>query len=377
MSLAPLLVLLTCLVASVSYIGAVTQSALAVFVLPTVLLVGVVTMRLRSRPGPALVTVLLVSAAVGQGVNVASGQFQGSVARSAGVAALATGISVVLSATRRPALFLLPVAAIVAWALALGAGARVELVAMVTAGVALVALAAVERDLRLFMRPPRMAGSVLLALLFVVGAGVIAAQYQLHHDSRRAASPFRETLATTIEPPKILSLTRHPPPSATKAVPAQPAPVAAPTTHHSRLHEVLRELLWVLLAVVVALVLGLLARLLWVALAWRRFHRRLSRVQPPEAGAWTWTLARLERLGSRLPSHVSPDVASTLADLPRPVRDLADIVAPAVFAPGPSRVSADVWLHAQAAVEDARRSTRGLHRHRAYWRSPAVRTRAH
>jgi hypothetical protein len=380
MILGPLLVLLTCLVASVSYIGAVTQSALLTFVLPTVLFVGLMALRLRSRPGPGVLTTVLLAGAVGEGVNIASGQFQGSVARSAGVAGLATGLAVVLGATKRPALFLLPVAGIVAWALALGAGARVELVAVVTAGVALVALAAVERDLRLFVKAPRMAGIVVLAMLLVVAAGVIAAQYQLHHDGRRAASPFRETLATTIEPPKILSLTRHPPPSATKAVPAPPVSAATPVNQHPRLHQLLKELLWLLLAILVVLLLGTLARLLWVALAWRRLRRRLQRhVVPTEAGAWSWTLAALERLGSPVAQQVSPDVAlSDAVPLSKPVRLLAAAVAPAVFAPAGSVFpTVDAWLHARDAIGDAWKTAGRLDRLQARWRTPRGRARAH
>jgi hypothetical protein len=380
MSVAPLLVLLTCLVGSVSYIGAVTQSALAAFVLPTVILVGVAALRLRFRTGPALAMVVVLSGSLGEAVNIASGQFQGSVARSAGVAGLATGAALVLSATRRPALFLLPVAAIVAWALALGAGARVELVAVVTAGVALVTLAALERDLRLFVKAPRTTGSVLLAVLLVVAVGVVAAQYQLHHDARPAASPFRQTLATTIEPPAFLSLTKHPPPSATNAAAAVPSPVAAPPNHHPRLRQLARELLWGLLGLVVLLFLGLVSRLLWVSLAWRRMRRRLLRsVESSEAGAWAWTLATLDRLGSPVAAHISPDVAmSDAVALSGPVRVLAAAVAPAVFAPVSGAVPAlDAWRQAKAAVEDAWGSASQLRRLRAHWRTPRRSTRAH
>jgi hypothetical protein len=378
MTLGPLLVLLTCMVASVSYVGAVTQPALATFVMPTVLLAGLVALRLRSRQGPAVVTTVLLAGAAGEVVNIASGQFQGSVARSAGVGALATGLAVVLGATKRPALFLLPVAGIVAWALALGAGARVELVAVVTAGVALVALAALERDLRLFVKAPRMAGSVVLAILLAVAGGVLAAQYQLHHVGRSAASPFRETLATTIEPPKILSLTRHPPPSATKADPAQPPPTAPGGTHHPRRHQLLRELLWVVIGVFALMILALLTRLLWVSFAWRRLRRHLlRRTQPIEAGAWTWTVATLDRLGSPMAMHISPDLAASGAfEFSEPVRAVAQAVVPAVFAPSHAVPNVDVWLQARTAVDDAWRATGRLRRLRARWRTPRRPARA-
>lgn len=378
MTLPPLLVLLTCVVASVSYIGAVTQTALVTMVLPLVVAVGVVACSMRTRRFAAVVTVGLLAGAGGEAVNILSGNYQGSVARSAGVASLAAGLAVVASAGRRPALFLLPVAGIVAWALALGAGARVELVAVVTAAVALLTLAAVERDRRAFVTPPRLAGSVVLAFLLAAAAGVFAAQFQLRHDSRPAASPFRETLATTIEPPKIFSLTRHPPPSATKADPAQPAAAAPGGTHHPRLHQLLRELIWVLLGLITLMVLGSLMRLLWVSLAWRRLRRRLlRRSQPAEAGAWTWALATLDRLGSPTPVHISPDMASAGGfELSEAVRALAQTVVPAVFAPSPAVSTDDVWLQARTAVDDVWRSTGRLRRLRARWRTPRRPARA-
>jgi hypothetical protein len=367
------LVLLASLVASVSYIGAVTQGALVTMVLPLVFVVGVVALRLRSRRLPALLAVVLSAGVGGELVNLLSGQFQGSVARSAAVAALAAGVAVFLSSSRRPALFLLPLAVIVAWALALGAGGRVGLVAVVTAGIAVVALAAVERDHRLYVVTPRVAGSVGLALLLVAAAGVMGAEYQLHHDGRRAASPFRQSLATTIEPPKILSLTRHPPPSATQAVPSPPTPRVTVPNDHQRLHQILREMLWGLLTLLLLLATVLVLRLLWVSLAWHRLRVRLQRrEQPTEAGAWAWTLASLDRLGSPVAPHVSPDVASSEATaMPELVRVLARSVVPAVFAPASVMVAApEAWSHARAAVDHAWHSCGRVRRLRARLRTP-------
>jgi hypothetical protein len=374
MSIAPLLVLLTCVVASVSYFGAVTQSALATMVLPLVVVVGVLAMRLRGLV--AVWTVVLVAGAGGEVVNLLSGTTQGSVARSAGLASLATGLAVVLSATRRPAFFLFPVAAIVAWALALGAGGRVELVSIVAAGFALFALAAVERDRRAFVAPPRIAPSVLLAVVLLSAAGVFAGQFQLHHDSRPTASPFRETLATTIEPPAILSLTRHPPPSATQFVPP-PAPVVS---HHSRLRYVVREFVWVGLGLLAGMVAVVVARLLWVALSWRQLRRRLERrVDRAEAGAWVWVLASLDRLGRPLPAHISPDVAMAAATgVTEPLRALARVVSPGVFAPASGTLaSSGIWPQAHVVVHDAWSSASRIRRVRAHWQAPRRARRAH
>lgn len=377
MSIAPLLVLLTCLVASVSYIGAVTQAALVTMVLPLVVAVGALACWMRAQPIAAVWTAVFVSGSGGEAVNVLSGNYQGSVARSAGAASLATGLALVASASRRPALFLVPVGGIIAWALALGAGARVELVAVVTAALGLLTLATVERDRRAFVTPPRLAGSVLLAFLLVVAAGVFAAQFQLRHDGRAAASPFRESLATTIEPPAILSLTRHPPPSATQTVPP-PAPKVAAAEHRSRLPSLLNKLLWAFLALLALLAVALLTRVLWVALAWHRLRRRLQRrVIPPEAGAWAWVVATLERLGSPLPMHVSPDVAMAAeGDESDSLRDLARAVTSVVFNV-PGAESSDVWNQAQEVADGAWNSSGRLRRIRAHWQGPRRAARAH
>ena len=373
MSLAPLLVLLTCLVASVSYIGAVTQSALATMVLPMVLAVGALATLLRARPPAAVLTVVLVSGAGGEAVNILSGNYEGSAARSAGVASLATGLAVVVSATRRPGLFLCPVVAIVAWALALGAGARVELVAVITAAFGLLGLAAVERDRRTFVSPPRLAGGALLSVILLVATGIFAAQFQLHHDSRPAASPFRESLATTIEPPAVLSLTRHPPRSATQSVPPPPEASLVAKRGHSRVPQVLRGLLWGGISLLGILLVAAIGRMLWVSLSWHRLRRRLERrVLPVEAGAWAWTLASFERLGAPLQVHISPDIAMANSESPsESFRAFAGAVAPVIFiSPGAETLSSDIWHQARAVVDEAWMSAGRSRRVKARWQVP-------
>ncbi|MCW2573523.1 MAG: hypothetical protein JWO88_3581 [Frankiales bacterium] len=379
MTLRPLLVLLTCVVASVSYIGAVTEVALVVMVLPIAVGVGVVAAGLRAHPLASVGTVLLLSGFASEAVNVLSGEYQGSVARSAAVAGLGTGTAVILSGTRRPALFLLPVLAIVAWALALGAGGRVEFVAVATAALALVALTAAERDRRYYVVPPRQMASVLLAVVLLTAAGVFAAHYQLSQVERSAVSPFRDSLATTIEPPAILSLTRHPPPSATQSSPAPEAPSPA-SANHPRLREVLRDLLWVVVGIAILGSAFLVVRVLWVGLAWRRLRRRLERkVSPPAAGAWMWAVAAHGRVGLAPAPHMSPDVVA-LPDAPGSpsLKALAAAVAPMVFSTTPTEASVvDVWPQAVDAAREGWRSSSRLRRARARWHGPRGKVAAH
>jgi hypothetical protein len=380
-----LLVLLTCLAASLCYIGTVTEGALVTLLLPTVAVVGLLAVRLRDRPLRALVLVLVVTAVASEAVNIASGAYQGPAARSTMVAALATGLAVVLSGTRRPASFLLPVVAVVAWSLALGAGGQVQLLAVITAGLALVALAAVEREQRTFVVPPRSSASLLLALLLVIGAGVFASLFQLHNDGRQAASPFQKTLARTITPPAFLSLSNGSPAprvSSSTAPPTSSAQTASPSAaadaRRSKVRRIVRKLLWAVLGLVAALIVAVAGRLIWAAWAWRRLYARLLRgAAQPEAGAWLWTVAHLSRAGIVLPAHSSPDrIAAGALDglsepLHQPVQQLARTVAPVVFAaPGTVLRAEDVWSMARSAADTAWSSAGRLRRTHARWRLP-------
>jgi hypothetical protein len=375
-SVAALLVALTCVVASVSYIGAVTQGALASMLLPVVLLAGLVAGRFRDRPIGGLLAAGTTALVGGEVVNVLSGNFQGPVARGTFVAALLTGVAVLVTGRRVAAAFLLPVVGILAWALALGAGGRVELVAVVTAAFALLSLAAVERERRSFESPPRTAPSVLAGLALVAVAGVFAGRYQLAHDHRTPASPFRSTLSTTVIPPAVLSLTRHPPRSATAPLPTRdpriPAVVQA-SASPSLLHRVLLRVGEAFAGLLALALLGLLLRLFWVAVAWKRLGRRLRRrSEPTEAGAWAWALATLDRLGQPVSPSLSPDLAAEPeAALSDQLRELAQTVTPAVFGPPRDASHGTVaWSQAKAVHDDAWKTAGRWHRARARCVSP-------
>ncbi|MCU1621244.1 MAG: hypothetical protein JWL79_89 [Frankiales bacterium] len=381
---ASMLVLIACLAASVCYIGTVTEGALVTLLLPTVTVVGLLAVRLRDRPLRALVFVTVVTVVASEAVNVASGAYQGPAARSTAIAALATGLAVVLSGTRRPASFLLPVVAVVSWSLALGAGGQVQLLAVITAGLALLALAAVEREQRVFVVPPRWSASLLLALLLVIGAGIFASLFQLHNDSRQAASPFQKTLARTITAPAFLSLSNGSPvqrvssPTSPRTSSLSGSPSSVAHAHRAKVRRLVRDMLWAVLALVAALVLVVCGRLVWAAWAWRRLYARLLRsAAPPEAAAWLWTIAHLSRTGVQLPAHSSPDrIAAGALDglterLCEPVQKLACTVAPAVFAaPGTVLSTEDVWSMARCAANTAWTSAGRLRRTHARWRLP-------
>jgi hypothetical protein len=146
---------------------------------------------------------------------------------------------------------------------------------------------------------------------------------------------------------------------------------------------VLSNLLWAVLALLAALAAGGLARLVWVAFAWRLLYRRLvRRTSETEASAWLWMLAALGRTGARMPAHRSPDQVATgdlsgLHDaLHEPVQALAGSVTLAVFgAPGVTPVDTNAWLLARKASDAAWSSVGRAGRLRARFRAPGAENR--
>jgi hypothetical protein len=130
-----LAVVITCLVAAVTYAGAVTSVALAGFVLPGVLVAAVIGSFLTARrmPGTALVAGGVLALGWSELANVSTGATNGPVARSTFVAAICTLAAVVVVRSSWPALFLVPVAGSVCGAFLLGAAGEVRIVSVAAA----------------------------------------------------------------------------------------------------------------------------------------------------------------------------------------------------------------------------------------------------
>lgn len=364
-----LLTLITCLVACVSYVGVITTGALLTLLLPATAAVALVGGRLRHSTLPGLIIVAVLSFLAGQVVNLLSGEFQGPAARGTFLAAAASGIAMVLSGSRMPALMLVPIGGVVVGALVLGAGGQVQLVAIVTAGLALLALAAVERESRAMVEPQRASASFLLAFLLVTFVGVFAALFHGQYDTRIASAPLRTTINESVRPPGLVSLpskardkareelqrSRLPvvgedvpvaTPSPTRADPTRPAvpapvrptasatvrptasapvrptasaparPIASDPAFPATADPLLPAgnqdsspslLWWLLLLIPLLLLLLLIGRLLWSSLSWRRHYRLIRRAHAGAGGAWLWTVAHLVRVGLAPPPHDSPD----------------------------------------------------------------------
>lgn len=357
-----------CVVAALSYSGAVTLAALFTFVLPAIVLVAAMTagaarLSLRLAAASGLVAAL----GVAEIVNLVSGTADGPAARSTFAAAAFTVLAVAAVLGPAPVLFAAAVVGVVVGALGLGAGAEVAPVAVATAVVTVVALAVVEaQDRRWTRRSPQLTAVTVIALL----VGALVATIALQADRRLGGDPAvfaPGAVQQTIRPPQVLGDPTPPPtPTATATSTAHPTPTHTPHQMHTAhltptntAHPTakvnngapppssesafpLRTIWLAVLMLVLALLLCGALRILWVALAWRLLRRRLRRGSGREqvAGAWVWSMRRLRAAGWPMPPSLSADAVGAgqgTAELPRAVRralrQVAGATVNAVYAP--------------------------------------------
>lgn len=331
-----------CVVAALSYSGAVTLVALLTFILPAIVLVAVVTAgvaRLSLRLGAAVG--LLSALGVAEIVNLVSGSAHGPAARSTFAAAAFTVLAVGAVLGPAPALFAAAVMGVVVGALGLGAGAEVAPVAVGTAVVTVVAFAVVEGlDRRWTRRPPQLTAVAVLTLLVGVSVAAIAVQAERRLEGEPAVlAPG--AVQPTIRPPQALG-DPSPRPTATPAPTAKGEVENGATPPSSESAFPLRTIWFGTLMVVLALLLAVALRIVWVALAWRLLRLRLRRGSDREqvAGAWVWSTRRLRAAGWPMPRSLSADAVGAgqgTAELPRavrhPLRQVARFTVDAVFAP--------------------------------------------
>lgn len=351
----------SCVVAALSYSGAVTLFALLVFVLPAVVVVTVVTARVaRLSLRVAAVSGVVAALGVAEVVNLVSGTAHGPAARSTFVAAAFTALAVAAALGPAPALFAAAVVGVVVGALGLGAGAEVAPVAVATAVVTTLALAVIEAQVRSWTRrPPHVALVVALALIVGVLVAIIALQSDRLVDGEPAVlAPG--AVQPTIRPPQALG-DPDPRPTATSTPTAGTESDAPPPRSESS--HTLRTIWLVVLMVVLALLLAVAVRILWVALSWRLLRRRLRRGSSSEqiAGAWVWSTRRLRTAGWPMPASLSADAVGAgqgTTDLPRAVRaalrEVARSTVDAVYAPpGEVRDPVLTWAAADEVGQSA------------------------
>ena len=408
-----LAVAITCLVASVTYAGAVTTWAMGLFVLPGVAVAALLASLLAARrmSGMAIGVVGALVLGWAELANIWTGTANGPAARSTALAAGCTVIAVVLAHSRWPALFLAGVAGVVAGAVVLGAAGEVRIVVVAAAVCAALTLGWIERSRRNWTARPRRGIALVLLSLLAGAAAAGAVLLQAQEDPRDPAlvtlqgrqypgikpawtDPLDNgfQLARPAPPPgtaRTQSRRRRDPPTAhlasreqlaKHANPSHPAPVQK---HSSR--SIWFYVVAALLLVLLILAVLIAARLLSTRFAWGRVRRRLAAGAPADqiTGAWAWTRMRLEACRLPLSVDVSPDmvvarhallagelklVAEELADHGYPTADVpTDVYTPlqalaattttAAFAPEQSLGAPEVaaaWTAADKAYESAR-----------------------
>ena len=184
-----LAVTVTCLVAAVTYAGAVTTWAMGLFVLPGVAGAALLATLLAARrmSGMAIGVVGALVLGWAELANIWTGTANGPAARSTAFAAGSTVIAVVLAHSRWPALFLAGVAGMVVGALELGAAGEVRIVVVAAAVCAALTLGWIERSHRNWTAPPRRGIALVLLSLLAGAAATGAVLLQAQKDPRDPA----------------------------------------------------------------------------------------------------------------------------------------------------------------------------------------------
>lgn len=411
-----LAVTITCLVAALTYAGAVTTWALALFVLPGVAGAALLAWPFVARgfPGTTIVVVGLLVLGWAELANIWTGLLNGPAARSTLFAGGWTVIAVVLAQTRWPALFLGAVAGLVAGALVLGAAGEVELVVVAAALCAALALGSIERSRRNWTGGPRRSAALLLLSLLAAAAAAGVVLLQAQHDPRHPylltqgkeypgiKPAFSDPLSRESDslnrsahqrPNKTASGGSNPPPRRPHTQrPHTPPPQTHRPHHHTRPHpqqHAPRSRTWLyvfggilLFLLVLAALIG--ARLLATRLKWRRLRRRLAVGAPADqvTGAWAWARVRLDACRLPLAADVSPDAVAAgraMKNLPSdvflPLQTLAVATTTAAFSHDQSVGDAEVaaaWSAAGQAGQSARELLTRSGRVRLAFRGPAT-----
>ena len=375
-------VVITALMASLSYAGAVRLQALGLFILPTVVTTALLCVRMSRRRHPAAVAAVGAFVALGGAeiVNVVSGLSYGPAARSSFAAAGGTALAVAAARSRYAALFLLAVLEIVGGAFALGAGGEVEYVAVATGACALVALVRLDAGRARWSGPSRMAGSVIAGLLVVIGVGVVAVTLQDEHVTRRPAVLFPAVTDQAVHPFWHEHAVSPPPKQRSKAA-APAGPTAAPRALSHR-PEWLSPLLVAVGALLCVLALLVVVRLLIVRRAWQRLRVRLSSGDPNAAavGAWTWLRTSLTAARRQLPMDLPPErategAAAVPAAFVEQLASLGAVAALGAFAVSQSVTASDAaasWEAADAVVAAVVAELSRLERLSRRWRKPLL-----
>jgi hypothetical protein len=397
----------TCLVAAVTYAGAVTTWAMGLFVFPGVagaaLLASLLAARRMSGMAIGVVGALVLGWA--ELANIWTGTANGPAARSTAFAAGWTVIAVVLAHSHWPALFLGGVAGVVVGAVDLGAAGEVRIVVVAAAVCAALTLGWIERSHRNWTAPPRRGIGLVLLSLLAGAAATGAVLLQAHEDPRHPQQvtqgrqypeikpAWTDPLAQQLTNPGAKQARPHPKPHTPRHA-SKPAAKQETRSHPAPVQKRSSRSIWLYVVAAIVLVVLVLAallaaRLLSTRFAWRRVRRRLAAGAPPDqvTGAWAWTRMRLEACRLPLAVDVSPDLVVTRramddfpADVYLPLQALAAATTTAAFSHEQSLGAAEVdvaWTAAGQADESARELLTRRARARLAFRGPASTVRSH
>lgn len=308
---------LTCALASLAILGALTPWAYLAFVLPAAIAPVVLLSGLAvARPVVTLVVGLAIALGWAECANLVTGTSNGPVARSTFVVGAAAVIALVCSATGFAALMVIAPLAVLAFAATYGFQSLAWSLIVCAVAITVLALHGLPAsDAVGAARWRTQSRSVIAVLAVTLAASVAVAMAAPDRSLSPVATPLPQATASA-EP----SLS----PTPATVEPSAPAPVAAePTPATSWFASRVFSAALALLAVLILLALVALGRIVFVQWTWQRIRRQLNRGSPRGRvlGAWRWTLAQLLSLDFDYPAWESPGSASEggIPGWPQPV----------------------------------------------------------
>lgn len=354
-----------CLVAALASSGAVTRGALAGFVVPCCLLIGLLALVLSRVAGPASSAGLASLAALGVAelTNVTSGDTSGPVARATFLTGACTALAVTAARRLSPTLVTVGVTGVLVSALWLGGADEVLPVLMVLVLLLTLVLPSLARRERRELSGRR---RLVVPMLALVAAGGALAGDRLQ-EALQPGPPVVFDAAQVQLDITPRGLDRRDSVDGPTSAAEPPAPSSAQGDAPSGWWD--RHRVRLLAVVGLLLVEALLLRLITVRLRWARLRRRLRHGDAGTStlGAWTWAMRRLGAFGVSVPVSLALDHAATgsarlgvNANVAEHLRTLAAAATVAGFSATPGRDgldAADAWALSDTLVARQRQDT--------------------
>lgn len=368
------LAVVTCAVASLTYLGAVAASAMWSFVFIGVVIASLAALTLGQpqqvlTPIAASIPVILWAVVV----NSISGDSSGPAARSTAICGLATVFSIHGARRGRTDVFMAGLVWQISGAMLYGAAGEVLSPVVVTAVFAVCTILAITHSRhQLGISKSNVAGFVfaISSLLLLVFSFVMLSSLlpSLTENRSPVVSDALRQQTVDFEPAWISSNDVALPPQSSVFPPTRQAPTQIDVQIDQgtqTLDETLGTVIVLFLLLVV--ILGIF-RMIWVQYRWNRWHRHLRSLPDREAiaGAWAAAFYSFRRWRWMTPDHFTTENAETFARQsawPEPIcadlGTLSDLASKALFSPI-EPTSTDVgtsWQTSDDLISSIRRST--------------------